>query len=65
MSAIGSIGNITSTNQAVQMATTIRKVLAASNAAPARDADGDGDRSPPSENSIWAPGKGGVIDTYA
>jgi hypothetical protein len=30
-----------------------------------RDADGDGDRSPPGGNSIWSPGKGDVVDVYA
>jgi hypothetical protein len=62
---MSSVGSITSTLQAAQTATTIRRVNAASSAAPARDADGDGDRSPPGADSIWGPGKGGVIDTYA
>jgi len=59
------VGSITSTAQAVHVASSIRKVLAASNARPARDADGDGDRSPPGATGVDLTGKGGVIDTYA
>jgi hypothetical protein len=62
---MSAVGSITSSTQALQLATNLRRVLASSNAAPARDADGDNDRSPPGDNGIWAPGKGGVIDTYA
>jgi hypothetical protein len=62
---MSSIGPITSTTQAVHTATAIKKVLAASNAAPTRDADGDGDHSPPGANGIWGAGKGGAIDVYA
>jgi len=59
------IGNITSATQAVHASSAIRKVLAASHAAPARDADGDGDHSPPGDKGAGEPGKGGVIDVYA
>lgn len=62
---MSSIGIITSTTQTVHAAAAIKKVLAASALPPARDADGDGDHSPPGGNSIGAPGMGGVIDVYA
>ena len=62
---MSSIGPITSTTQAVHATAAVKKVVAASSAAPTRDADGDGDHSPPGENSIGAPGRGGVIDVYA
>jgi hypothetical protein len=61
---MGSIGSITSTVQAVYSSAAARRVIAGSEAAPTRDADGDGDRSPPG-GSIWSPGKGNVIDVYA
>jgi hypothetical protein len=61
---MSSIGIITSTTQAVYTASAVKKVLAASESAPTRSADRDGDRSPPGTDSIWAAGKGGVIDVY-
>jgi hypothetical protein len=61
---MSSIGIITSTTQTVHAAAAIKKVLAASNTAPTRDADGDGDHSPPAGNPIGTPGMGGVIDVY-
>lgn len=62
---MSSIGIITSTTQAVYTASAVRKVLPASDAAPTSALDRDGDRSPPGAESIWAPGKGGVVDVYA
>ena len=61
---MGSIGSITSTVQAVYSAAAVHKVTASSGTAPTRDADGDGDRSPPGD-SIWRPGLGNVVDVYA
>ena len=61
---MGSVGGITSTVQAVYSGVAARKVVANSGPAPTRDADGDGDRSPPG-GSVWSSGKGNVIDVYA
>jgi hypothetical protein len=62
---MGSIGSITSTVQAVYASIASRKVMASSESAPTRDADGDGDHGPPGGDSIWASDKGQVIDVYA
>ena len=61
---MSSIGSITSTVQSVYSGLATRRVLAGSEAAPTRDADGDGDRSPPG-GSITPKGKGNVVDVYA
>ena len=61
---MGSIGSITRAVQAVYSGAATRRVIAGSDSAPTRDADGDGDRSPPG-GSIWSPGKGNVIDVCA
>lgn len=61
---MSSIGIITSTTQAVHTASAVKKVFAASESAPARKVDRDGDRSPPGTDSVRAAGKGGVIDVY-
>jgi hypothetical protein len=61
---MSSVGSITSTIQAIYASVATRKVVASSGSAPTRDAEGDGDHSPPG-GSIWAPGKGDVIDVYA
>jgi hypothetical protein len=62
---MSSIGTITSTTQAVYSASAVKRVLQASDAAPTRGLDRDGDRSPPGTDNIWASGKGGAIDVYA
>jgi hypothetical protein len=62
---MSSIGIITSTTQTVHAAAAIKRVTPATNTAPTRDADGDGDHSPPGGNSIGTPGMGGLIDVYA
>jgi hypothetical protein len=60
-----SVGGITSTTQAVNATVAMKKVLLSSNAAPTRDADGDGDRSSSAWGGIAPPGTGGLIDVYA
>ncbi len=62
---MSSIGSITSTVQSVYSGIATRRVLAGSEAAPTRDAEGDGDRSPPGEGSLTPKGKGNVVDVYA
>ncbi len=59
------VGIITNTTQTVHAVSAMKRVVAASNTPPTRDADGDGDHSPPGGNSIGAPGMGGLIDLYA
>ena len=61
---MSSIGSITSAVQAVYSGIAARKVVASSSSAPTRDADGDGDHSPPG-GSIWSLRKGENIDVYA
>jgi hypothetical protein len=55
---------ITSTTQAVHSTAVVKKILAASEVTPTRDADEDSDRSLPREKKVSPPGKGGVIDVY-
>lgn len=62
---MGEVGSITSATQAVYTGIAARKVQSAYHGASTRDADGDGDRSPPGTKEMNAPAKGGQIDTYA
>ena len=59
------VGIITNTTQTVHAVSAMKRVVAASSSAPTRDADGDGDHSPPGGNTIGTPGMGGLIDVYA
>lgn len=61
---MSSIGSITSATQAVYAGVAARKVVPAGAVSPARDADGDLDRSPPG-GGIGETGKGIVLDVYA
>ncbi len=62
---MGEVGSITSTTQAVYTGIAARKVQSAFHSASTRDADGDGDRSPPGTKGMNAPAKGGLVDVYA